>query len=259
MMKKIVFLFLSLGIWTGCSDSKNKEHKSLNTLEAHSGFDLDNVTFNEKPLQLLKTALDSSINSQKEYAEKGLSAAFDYPEGYKHNLWNGAASFYGKAYYSKLLDSIARYKNVYFNRIAFLTHENKTVAVLASAELPAEQSYYNLGKELTKKYGKPSFEPQTGQDVFYEWTTPVSYIQTDFYTGTSVRVSSGEQPKTVKTYTMQLLIFEKNAAAAIHRIQKENYKKTKTYKIMPGDFQLYSQNPDKNLLMANELLSEKFN
>ncbi len=259
MMKKIIFLFLSLGIGIGCSDPKNKDHKNLNILEAHSGFDLETVTFNEKPLQLLKTALDSSANNQKEYAEKGLSAAFDYPEGYKYNLWNGDHSFYGKAYYSKLLDSIARYKNVYFNRIAFLTHENKTVAVLASAELSSEDIYYNLGKELTKKYGKPSLEPQTNQDVFYEWTTPISYMQTDFYTGTTVTVLPGEQPKTEKTFTMQLLLFEKKAAAALHHIQKENYKKTKTYKIMPGDFQLYSQNPAKNLLMANELLSEKFN
>lgn len=232
--------------------------RSENELSS-KGFDLSSINFKEDPIKLLGPALDSSINAQEEYAKKGFSQAFDYPVGYKLESWNDSLSFYGKAYYSKTQDSIAHFEDIYFDRIAFLTHEGKTVAVRAEADFLVDSVYQYLGKKLQKLYGEPTFSPQTDQDVFSEWRGEGKYFQTDFYTGGTYTVMSDKAPVHTEVYTVQFLIFNKEAADAIHEIQSQNYHKNKSYKVMEGDFKIYSQDPNRNLTMGNELMSEKFN
>jgi len=231
----------------------------LPSLNGHKGFDLEKISFKEDPVALLNTNIDSTANAQSEYVEKGYSEAFDYPVGYKLEPWNGDHSFYGKAYYSKTSDSMAHYQNLYFDRMAFLTHEGKTVAVLAQADVLSESIYADLVNVLNKQFGSPVFEPQTNVDVFYEWNAGDRYLQTDYYKGAAVTATSNEPMKLQEIFTIQFLIFDREAANEIRKIQESNYAKTQNYRVMPGDFQLYSQDPMKNLGMMNELLEKKFN
>lgn len=230
--------------------SVEKENKSV--------FNLEKITFNEKVFDILKDNIDSTANEQRDYVEKGFSEAFDYPEGYKFEPWNGEKSFYGKAFYSKQTDSIAHYKDLYFNRIAFLLHNNKIVAVLANATVLNEADYDKFTGMLNEQFGEPTFNPQTDQDVFYQWTTTDRYLQTDYFKGASVSVTTNEPMKVEEVFTIQFLIFDKKAADEINATQQANYLKTKEFKILPGDFEIYSQNPNKNLEMMNDLLEEKF-
>lgn len=252
---KYYSIFLAGIFFCACSQKKDLP----DTLTAQKGFDLEKISFNEKPVTLLNTAIDSAANAQIEYAEKGYSEVFDYPVGYKLEPWNGDHSFYGKAYYSKTSDSIARYRNLYFDRMAFLTHEGKTVAVLAQADVLSESVYLDFVKLLNTQFGSPVFEPQTNVDVFYEWNAGDRYLQTDYYKGAAVTAGSNEPMKVEEIFTIQFLIFNREAADEIKKIQESNYSKTQNYRVMPGDFQLYSQDPMKNLLMMNELLDKKFN
>lgn len=238
--------------------SCNQQSNKKSVLAKNIGLNLEEITFNEKPLDILKSKIDSGKNEESAFVEKGYSEPFDYPVGYKFEPWNDKDSFYGKAYYSKAVDSIAHYGDLYFDHLAFLEHNSKTVALLATVEVYSDSVYNNLVKKLNKQYGAPSFSPQTDVDVFYEWTSKDRYIQTDYYKGFSVAAMSDKKTEMKETFTIQLMIFNKQAGLEINNIQQKNYLKTKNYKVMPGDFKLYSQDPAKNLELANQLLSEKF-
>jgi hypothetical protein len=122
---------------------------------------------------------------------------------------------------------MAYFKNIYFNRIAFLIHDGRTVAVLANAEIRSDTVYNEFVKQLDKQFGKPSSRPQTTMDVFYEWTTKDRFIQIDYSTGASMTAMSGKSTIVRQTFDMELLIFNKDAAKHINKIQQANYAKTK--------------------------------
>lgn len=252
-MKKLILLVLSI-ISTACS----KQANTAQILDVTKGLDLENITFKEDALALLKGKIDST-NVDTGYIREGYSAPFDYPEGYKFNPWNGDASLYGKAYYSTENDSIAHYKDLYFNRMAFLTHNNKLVAVLASGDVPKEELYTRFKNQLQEVYGEPTFSPQTDQDVFYEFSAGDRYLQIDYGKGNSVTFSSDGTMENTSYYTISLLIFNKEAADEIKKIQDDNYKKTGDYKILPGDFKIYKHDPNSNVLMLNEIYSKTYN
>lgn len=253
MMKRWNILLLSL-LAFACA----KQGNTTEVLADKKGLDLEKITFKEDALTILKGKIDST-NVDTEFIREGYSASFDYPEGYKFEPWNGDESLYGKAYYSTENDSMAHYKDLYFNRIAFLTRNNKVVAVLASGDVPKEEIYTRFKNQLQEVYGEPSFEPQTDQDVFYEFSAGDRYIQIDYSTGSSVTVSSDVPMETSNYYTINLLIFNKDAADEIKKIQDNNYKKTGDYKILPGDFKIYKQDPNKNSVMLNEIFDKTYN
>jgi len=39
---------------------------------------------------------------------------------------------------------------------------------------------------------------------------------------------------------------------------RKNYAKTKEYKVMEGDFKLYKNDPQKNIVLMDSILNEKF-
>lgn len=252
-MKNFFLLLLSIFLFACFQKDKQSE-----TAVKKIGLDLERIDFTEKPLEILKSKIDTSANNDTGIIKKGYSEPFDYPVGYKLDAWNGKDSFYGKAYYSRTIDSIAYFQNIFFNRIAFLTHNNKTVAILAYAEIKSDTVYNDFVKQLNKQFGEPSFSPQTTQDVFYEWLAKDRYIQIDYSTGMSMSAMSGKDMAVKQTFNMQMLIFNKNAAKDIQAIQQTNYAKTKNYKVMQGDFKLYKDDPQKNIILADSLLNEKF-
>lgn len=252
-MKNYCFLLLSIFMFS-CSQKKVDSAGFQNK----AGLNLEKIDFKENPLEILKLKIDSSVNDQEEYVKKGYFEFFDYPIAHKLDPWNGKDSFYGKAYYSKVIDSIAYYQHINFNRIAFLTHKNKTVAILANAEIKSDTVYNDLIKQLDKQYGTPSFRPATTLDVFYEWTTKDRYIQIDYSKGMSISATSGKNIEMKQILNLKMLFFNKDAAKAIQEIQQTNYAKTKNYKIMDGDFKLYKGDPSKNIVLNDSLLNEKF-
>ncbi|MEH3115610.1 hypothetical protein [Pedobacter terrae] len=251
---KNLFLVLLGTILFSC---KQNDKDAINAVE-RKGLNLEKLDFNEKPLKILKSKIDSNVNNDPDFMKKGYSMPFDYPVGYKVEAWNGKDSFYGKAYYSKIIDSIAYYQNIYFNRIAFLTHDNKTVAILADAELKSDTVYNEFVKQLERQFGTPTFRPQTTEDVFYEWTANDRRIQIDYARGFSMEVSSGQKTDTREIINMKMLIFNRTEAAKIDSIQQKNYAKTKEYKVMQGDFKLYKNDPQKNIILMGSILNEKF-
>jgi len=252
-MKNLVLILLSLFLFA-CSFNENQSAIVSN----RKGLDLEKIDFNEEPLEILKAKIDTSVNNDQDITDKGNAEAFNYPVNYKTYAWNGKNSLYGKAYYSKIEDSIAHFKNIYFNRIAFLVHDNKTVAIFANAEIKSDTVYNDFVKHLDKQFGKPSFIPQTTMDEFYEWTTKDRLIQIDYFTGGSIRAMSDKKTEVRQTFDMQMLIFNKDAAKQINEIQQANYAKTKGYKVMHGDFTIYKFDPKKNIILADSLLNEKF-
>ena len=251
---KSFFLLLLSAVLFSCSQSD----KNASALKEKAGLNLEKIDFKEKPIEFLKSKIDSNVNSDPDYLKKGYSMPFDYPVAYKLDTWNGKDSFYGKAYYSKIIDSIAYYQNIYFNRIVFLTHNNKTVAILADAELKSDTVYSEFVKQLEKQFGRPTFRPQTTVDVFYEWSAKDRRIQIDYSKGVSVEAMSGKKMEVKQTFNMQMLIFNRGEAAKIDSIQQKNYAKTKEYKVMDGDFKLYKNDPQKNIILMDSILNEKF-
>jgi len=251
-MRSFLLLLVSFFLF-----SCNQSGKDLSTLPK-KGLNMEKIDFKERPLEILKSKIDSTVNYDADFIKKGYSEPFDYPVGYKLDSWNGKDSFYGKAYYSKVEDSIAYYQNIYFNRIAFLSHDNKTVAILADAELKSDTVYNDLVKQLTKQFGAPTFRPQTTMDVFYEWSTPDRRIQIDYSKGGSMTAVSGKAVEYLETFNLQMLIFNKAEAKRIDEIQQRNYAKTKNYKILEGDFKLYKNDPQKNIVLMDSILNEKF-
>jgi len=252
-MKSFFLLLLSTVLFS-CSQSD----KNASALKEKAGLNLEKVDFKEKLIEFLKSKIDSNVNSNPDYLKKGYSMPFDYPVAYKLDAWNGKDSFYGKAYYSKIIDSIAYYQDIYFNRIAFLTHNNKTVAILADAELKSDTVYNEFVKQLEKQFGRPTFRPQTTVDVFYEWSAKDRRIQIDYSKGVSMEAMSGKKTEVKQTFNMQMLIFNRGEAAKIDSIQQKNYAKTKEYKVMEGDFKLYKNDPQKNIVLMDSILNEKF-
>jgi len=248
------FLLLLSTVLFSCN--QNDKHSSA--FEKRAGLNLEKIDFREEPLEFLKSKIDSNVNNDPDYLKKGYSLPFDYPVGYKLDAWNGKNSFYGKAYYSKIIDSIAYYRNISFNRIAFLTHNNKTVAVLADAEIKSDTVYNEFVKQLEKQFGKPTFRPQTTEDVFYEWSAKDRRIQIDYSKGFSMEAMSGKKTELKQTFNLQMLIFNRAEAAKIDSIQQKNYAKTKEYKVMQGDFKLYKNDPQKNIVLMDSILNEKF-
>lgn len=253
-MKKTLLLILSI-LAIAC----NKPLKGTEITTKKKGFDLEKLTFKEDPLEFLKGKIDSTQNVDNDFIKKGYSENFDYPIGYKYEPWNGNESLYGKAYYSTENDSMAYYKGVYFNSVGVLTHNNKLVAVLAYGRVPKEELYTNLKNQLQDEYGEPSFFPQTDQDVFYEFSAGDRYIQMDYSSGTSITVMSNGATESSIYFTIKLVIFNKDAADEIKKIQDANYKKTGDYKVLPGDFQLYKHDPKSNVLMMNEIYDKTYN
>ncbi|MBB6240144.1 hypothetical protein HDC90_004808 [Pedobacter sp. AK013] len=252
-MKSFLLLLLSTVLF-----SCNQNGKDSSTAVKKAGLNLEKINFKENPLEFLKSKIDSNVNHDSDYVRKGYSMPFEYPVGYKLEPWNGKHSFYGKAYYSKIIDSIAYYQNIYFNRIAFLTHNNKTVAILADAEIKSDTVYNEFVKQLEKQFGKPTFSPQTTEDVFYEWSAKDRRIQIDYSKGFSMEAISGKKMDFKQTFNMQMLIFNRADAAQIDSIQQKNYARTKEYKVMQGDFKLYKNDPQKNIVLMDSILYEKF-
>lgn len=251
-MRNFLLLLASLFLFS-CNQSG--DHLSITPKK---GLNLEKIDFKENPLEILKSKIDSTVNYDADFVKKGYSEPFDYPIGYKLDSWNGKDSFYGKAYYSKIEDSIAYYENIYFNRIAFLTRNNKTVAILADAELKSDTIYNDLVKQLTKQFGTPTFRPQTTMDVFYEWSTSDKRIQIDYSKGGSMTAVSGKTVEYSETFNLQMLVFNKAESKRIDEIQQQNYAKTKNYKILEGDFKLYKNDPQKNIVLMDSILNEKF-
>ncbi|MBE5318475.1 hypothetical protein IM793_04870 [Pedobacter sp. MR2016-19] len=252
-MKSFLLLLLSTVLF-----SCNQNDKNASALKEKEGLNLEKIDFKEKPIEFLKSKIDSNVNNDPDYLKKGYSMPFDYPVAYKLDAWNGKDSFYGKAYYSKIIDSIAYYQNIYFNRIAFLTHNNKTVAILADAEIKSDTVYNEFVKQLEKQFGKPTFRPQTTEDVFYEWSAKDRRIQIDYSKGVSMEAMSGKKTEVKQTFNMQMLVFSRAEGAKIDSIQQKNYAKTKEYKVMQGDFKLYKNDPQKNIVLMDSILNEKF-
>lgn len=247
-MKNLIIIMLLASI-TSCSQKAPKK-----ILVEKVGLDLEKISFNEDPQALLKGKIDSTENATADFVKEGISDAFDYPTGHKVNKWNGDQSLYGKAYYSKANDSIAHYKDLYFKQIAFLTHQDSTVAVLATAEVTSDTVYPHLIEMFNAQLGEPSFRTPTSTDNFYEWTGKDRYVQIDYSTGGSITVIPGEPVKTENVYTIKFLIFNKSAADEIKKIQDDNYRKTKKYTVLYGDFEIYRLNPDRNVVMMSDIM-----
>ena len=226
-------------------------------VEKH-GLNLAQISFEEDPQILLKGNIDSSKNATASFIEEGLSDPFDYPTGHKVNKWNGDQSLYGKAYYSKVSDSIAYYQDLYFNHIAFLTRHSKTVAVLATVEVTSDTVYQHFIDVLHKEYGASSYNRPTTTDEFYEWTGKDRYVQIDYSKGGSITIMPDRPAEVETVYTIELLIFNKDAADEIKKIQDDNYRKTKEYTILYGDFEIYKQNPARNVVMMSDILYDKY-
>jgi len=214
---KSFFLLLLSAVLFSC----NQRDKNALALKEKAGLNLEKIDFKEKPIEFLKSKIDSNVNNDPDYLKKGYSMPFDYPVAYKLDAWNGKDSFYGKAYYSKIIDSIAYYQNIYFNRIAFLTQNNKTVAILADAELKSDTVYNEFVKQLEKQFGTPIFRPQTTVDVFYEWSAKDRRIQIHYSKEVSVEAMSGNKMEVKQTFNMQMLIFNRDEAAKIDSIQQK--------------------------------------
>lgn len=248
-MKHLITVLL-LTLLISCGQKTQKE-VSVEKI----GLNLAQINFEEDPQILLSGKIDSSKNATASFIEEGLSDPFDYPTGHKVNKWNGNQSLYGKAYYSKASDSIAHYKDLYFDQISFLTHHNKAVAVLATVAVTSDRIYPHLIDLLNAQYGASSFNRPTTTDEFYEWTGTDRYVQIDYSVGGSITVIPDRPMTTETVYTIKLLIFNKAAADEIKKIQDDNYRKTKKYEILYGDFEIYRQNPERNVVMMSDILS----
>ncbi len=111
---------------------------------------------------------------------------------------------------------------------------------------------------LKSKFGEPTFTPQTDAAYAYEWATKKQRIQVDYSTGQSFTISTENASKFEIEHYLTMVIFEKAAADKINLLQQQNYAKTKSYKVMEGDFKLLKHDPNTNILLADSLIAQKF-
>lgn len=209
--------------------------KKTSTLERNGAFDLEKVDFNEKVNELFaKNLLD-----QDGMSYDSVNVALINSGKQRYRITNSHIELLGLKvpkndlgflYKSPTLDSVAKFQDIYFERVYLLTDNNKKpIGYYAEMELETAGERNAMIAKLTEKYGKPThafFLAREFNHCSYEWVLADRTIQVE----TSFGFSSGTSTNGGKYYLLDLLILENNAKKAVHQAHIFEYPEQIVYK-----------------------------
>ncbi|MDR6969592.1 hypothetical protein J2X31_003625 [Flavobacterium arsenatis] len=215
-MKKLLLLIAILPFMISCEQKFNQP----TVLEDNSAFELEKITFNENiPTLYSKHFInDYEFDMEEEYNpnEKLSDTIFRYKID---NIVTETMGFklpeneFGYLYRTPQLDSVAKYKNVYFHTLNSLTELNKKpVAFYAEAEFADHKMRKQFLNEFIKEYGEPkySFFIKREYNVCsYEWDFGDRTIQ--------IETSYGWNSSNGIYYRLDMLIVANNSKSAIEK------------------------------------------
>lgn len=224
-------------------------NKKLDTLGENSQFDMEQITFKEQPLVLLKNSIDSSFYN---FGASPYAPGFEYPRDHLVQPWNGADSHYGYSYFSKETKGIARFYKWDFDVIGFLVDKKqKLAAVAAFGSFKDRKDFEDMVAYLDLNYGDPVFQDTSEAPAYYEWIVKDRIIQIQYQESDELTLSAGQADITKSVHQVSLLVFEKSHADAIQKTEINNFYANGSYKTLNGTFSLLS-----HYMTYNEKLSE---
>ncbi|SOD18368.1 hypothetical protein [Pedobacter xixiisoli] len=218
-MKKIHFSFMFLLLaMLACKMGPKK----VSLLEKNSAFDLETIDFNEDVNQLFAKYLLDEDGIRYD----SVNVAIINSEQQKYKISNTLIDVmdlkvpqkdFGFLYKSPSLDSVAKFQNIYFERMYLLTDNNKKpVGYYAETEFQNVNERKAMMDKLTEKYGKPKYAFFLASDFnqcSYEWVLEDRTIQIE----TSFGFSTGITTNNGKYYKLDMLILNNKVKPALHQ------------------------------------------
>lgn len=218
-MKKIHFSFMFLLLaMLACKMATKK----VSLLEKNSAFDLETIDFNEDVTKLFAKYLLDEDGIRYD----SVNVAIINSEQQKYRISNTLIDVmglkvpqkdFGFLYKSPSLDSVAKFQNIYFERMYLLTDsQKKPIGYYAETEFENFNERKAMMDKLNEKYGKPKYAFFLASDFnqcSYEWVLADRTIQIE----TSFGFSTGVTTNNGKYYKLDMLILDNKAKTALHQ------------------------------------------
>ena len=222
MKKNFVVLASALLLLWSCKTEK----KQITRLENKSAFDLESVNFNEDVTKLFAKHLLDEDGIR--YDSVNLATINGDQHRYKiSNTIVDVMKFqvpqkeFGFLYKSPTLDSVAKFQDIYFERICLLTNTNKKpVGYYAETEFKDAKVRKAMIDKLIAKYGKPKYSffiSNHYNQCSYEWVLADRTLQIETSFGHSATFSSNAEMTSGKYYKLDLLILDNKVKTALHQ------------------------------------------
>ncbi|MCP2026257.1 hypothetical protein L1276_001401 [Flavobacterium sp. HSC-32F16] len=220
-MLKIFKFFLLISILQSCNSNQQNPalviKKQATVIEKNSEFDLMLINFKENPAKLYSKNILNSNDVLYDNERDGKLT--DEMLQYKiTNIITDVMNItiptkkFGYLYKSPELDSIAKFKNIYFNSLSLLTNiDKKPVAFYAETTFSKENERKKNLDEITKKLGNPKYSYTIGNEFdrrSYEWVLSDRTIQIETSFGFSMSMDSNGNSSNGKYYPLSILIID---------------------------------------------------
>lgn len=218
MKKKYVILIFALSALLACKN----ELKQATLLESNSRFNLETVNFQEDITKLFAKHLldedgvsydsvDVAIFNSNKHQYKISNVLIDAME------LKVPQKEFGFLYKSKSLDSVARFQDIYFERVYVLTDiKKKPVAYYAETEFKSAKVRKAMMDKLIEKYCKPKYSfflSREFNQCSYEWVLADRTIQIE----TSYGFSTGGLDGSGIYYKLDFLLVDNKIKSALHQ------------------------------------------
>lgn len=234
MLKLFKYLLITSILQSCNSNQQNPKiatKKQATVLSRNSDFDLEVITFKENPSKLYaKNILNSNDYSYDAERDGKLT-----DEMLQYKISNIITDFmdieipknFGYHYRSPELDSIAKFKNIYFNSLFLLTNINKKPIAFC-----AETTFTKAGErkkkldEIRKKLGSPDhsfFLDRELDQCAYEWIRSDRTIQIKISSGFTITANSNGETKKEMDYSLDILIIANTYKNEIYNAHKYEF------------------------------------
>ena len=252
---KFLFYLLILTVTSCNSDAGNQ---SL-ILEQHSKFNLEAVNFSEDVTKLFSKHITIDADGYFEY-DSLVNGTFTQEKLlYPTPKTISKPRRFGYVYRSPLLNSVARYNDLFFEHIAILTDSNKKpVAYYAEAKTDSIDAQKNLLHIFNKKYGKPKYAFNISRDFnicSYEWDLKDKTIQLE----TGFGLTSDTSNKDGIYFNTRILIIDNQKKDAVYKAHFFEYSDKVEYQgklYSPEELGLARKQIEKDIFLLNSTNEE---
>lgn len=234
-MLKLFKYIIVASLLQSCNSNQQKPaiviKKQATVLDKNSKFDLEAITFKENPYKLysknILTPNDVLYDAQRD------GKLTD--EILQYKISNTITDFmdieipknFGYQYRSPELDSIAKFKNIYFNSLSLLTNINKKpIAFCAETKFTKAGERKKRLAELRKKLGSPNhsfFLENEFSECVYEWIRADRTIQIKIFDGLTIDANSNGETKKETHYYLDILIIANKDKNDIYNAHKYEF------------------------------------
>ena len=234
-MIKICKYLIIASILQSCNSNQPNPVKVIKSqatiLSQNSEFDLEAITFLENPSKLYS----KNILNVNDYLYDAKRDGKLTDEMIKYKISNIITDFmdievpknFGYLYRSPALDSIAKFKSIYFKSLFLLTNVNKIpVAFYAETTFKNEKDRNKNLDEIAKKFGIAKHTYSIGSEFdrrSYEWILSDRTIQIQTSYGFSMSISTEGNSNTGKYYLLDILIIANKEKERLYNAHKYEF------------------------------------